>query len=269
MKYLIAILIFFFAVDLFSINYAGDWGVATMGSGSKATISQEKNEISVLRILEQEFEGEKYLLFHLMKGDLNDKKFKLYVKEDKLEKFEYLRDVSFEKVNENILKLDGKKYKKIIKEDKIASSTLVDNQEDDGKVETIYLDKNSKKNNDVEVEIVYSDKAPKKEEMVKKEEETFMLPSGLGDKANHTINISSGFTSEEKALNRKAIRLMRKKNYKKAITIFLDLYKQDSKNISLLIKIENAYSIIGNKAKSKKYCKKIKKYDPFYPCGGW
>ena len=257
MKYLIITLIYFFTILLFGESYVGNWSVSTMGAGSKASVSQEKNEISVMRVLEQEFEGEKYLLYHLMKGDINSKKLKLYVKEDKLEKFEYLRDVSFEKISSNSLKIDGKRY---IKNDNGGhSGATTVHTKSDGEVEIVFL-KKPKKNTHVK-EVL-----PAKE--TAEAEEVIMLPGGLGERGNKHVNISSGFTTEEKALNSKAIRLMKRKHYKKAISIYLDLYKKDNRNISLLIKIENVYNIIDNKKEAKIYCGKIKKYDPFYPCGG-
>jgi len=258
MKYLLIVILFLLTINLFSNNYIGEWKINTMGAGNSASISQNKKQISVFRIIKQQFEGEEYILYHLMKGNLNDKKLKLYVKEDKLDKFEYLRDVSFEKKNLNELKIDGKLY---LRKDIINNT----NKQDDTR-----LAKDSDNNNE-KVEIIYLKKEPNnKENVADKNEPSFILPAGLGDKDNkelRKIKISLGFTTEENNLNMKAIRLIKRKHYNKAIKIFLSLYKKNEKNISLLIKIENTYSLVGNKKEAKKYCIKIKKYDPFYLCG--
>ncbi len=270
MKYLIMVIFFSLTTILLSNSYIGDWKVNTMGSGNKATISQNKNEISVFRIIKQEFEGEQYILYHLMKGNINGKKLKLFVKEDKLDKFEYLRDVTFKKDNINSLKIDDKIYTRV---KKIKQQNLASNE----KVEIIYLKKNALARKD---EVVprprHPESMPQSEDnnqdsdVAQNNEPSFILPAGLGDAGNkelRKIKISLGFTSEENALNMKAIRLLKRKHYNKAIKVFLGLYKKNNKNISLLIKIENTYSLIGNKKEANKFCKKIKRYDPFYLCG--
>ena len=247
MKYLGIIIIALYSLTLFaSINYEGDWEIKTLGASNKAKITQEGNVISVFRVIKQNFQGEEYVLFHLMKGNISDNKLKLYVKEDGLKKFEYLRDVSFRVKDNNTFKIDGKTY----------------------------IRKNKKnKDNGNEIKIIYlKDKKNKKEEnsYAKQKEPVFILPAGLGDKQNkdlRQIKISAGFTTEENALNMKGIRLMKRKHYNEALKIFLNLYKKNPNNISLLIKLQNTYSLIGNKKQSEYYCKKIKKYDPYYLCG--
>ena len=278
MKYLMIVFFLSLATILLSQTYTGNWKVNTMGSGNEATISQNKNKISVFRILKQEFEGEQYILYHLMKGNINDKKLKLYVKEDKLDKFEYLRDVTFKKDNINTLKIDDKIYTRVkkIRQENLSSNS---NKDSDNKVEIIYLKKKPSENNNVARKestkpkiIEYEDNSKTDDSSIaeKNNEPSFILPAGLGDAGNkelRKIKISSGFSSEENALNMKAIRLMKRKHYNRAIKIFLNLYKKNSNNISLLIKLESTYSLVGNKKEAKKYCKKIKRYDPFYLCG--
>jgi hypothetical protein len=138
MKYLMLVFFFTLTASLFSESYIGDWKINTIGSGNKATISQTENEISIFRIIKQNFEGEEYILYHLMKGNLNDDKLKLYVKEDKLDKFEYLRDVSFKKNDINTLKIDDKIYTRV---KTLKKQALASNENKDNKIEIIYLKK--------------------------------------------------------------------------------------------------------------------------------
>lgn len=266
MKYLIMVIFFSLATILLSNSYIGDWKVNTMGSGNEATISQNKNKISVFRIIKQEFEGDQYILYHLMKGNINGKNLKLFVKEDKLDKFEYLRDVSFKKENINSLNIDGKIYTRV---KKTKQQNIASNKRENDKVEIIYLKKKPSENTNNNV-VKKESGNTQDSNVAQSNEPSFILPAGLGDAGNkeiRKIKISLGFTSEENALNMKAIRLLRRKHYNKAIKVFLNLYKKNNKNISLLIKIENTYSLMGNKKEEKKYCKKIKKYDPYYLCG--
>jgi tetratricopeptide (TPR) repeat protein len=203
-----------------------------------------------------------------MKGNIKDKTLKLYVKEDDTDKFEYLRDVSFKKNTLTSLNIDGKTYTKIKNLDKKTDPTKLSNNDNEGKVEIIYLNKDKNKENNKKDLYTNNSKDKNIEDENLDTDLSVILPSGLGERGNKVIKISQGFSDKEKSLNSKAMRLMRRKNYNKAVKIFLDLYSNNNKNISLLIKIEQVYSITGNKTEANKYCKKIKKYDPFYLCGG-
>ena len=246
MKKLI-LLVFLIGFTVFSnTDYTGRWTIKTLGASNKADITQRGSEITVFRVLKIEFEGKEEDLYHLMKGELTSKNLKLYVKEEDFDKFEFLRNVGFEIIDNNTIKIDGKLYQR---------KPVAARKKEENKIEIIYLDKN---------------KVAERKKVEGKKDIGFLLPAGLGDKSNRElreIKISSGFTSEESALNMKAFRLLKRKHYDKAIKIFSKLYKKNPKNVSLLIKLENAYSLKGDKKQAEIYCKKIKKYDPYYLCG--
>lgn len=89
-------------------DLSGAWEIQALGSDTAATVEHSGQTIVIHRVLWPEFNGEKYKLEHLYRGELSQGKLrgKLLVKEDELPRFEVLR--AFEgRVVDGVLEVDG------------------------------------------------------------------------------------------------------------------------------------------------------------------
>ena len=97
------------AVALAAPDLSGTWEVQSMGGDREVRIEQQGNKVMAHRILWPEFEGQKYKLEHLYRGQLSDNKIvgDLLVKEDEVPTFEVLRTFTGNVTSDQKITLDG------------------------------------------------------------------------------------------------------------------------------------------------------------------
>jgi hypothetical protein len=88
---------------------SGSWEVQTMGGDRVVQIEQKGNKIVAHRVMWPEFEGKKYKLEHLYRGQLSGNKLDgdLLVKEDELPSFEVLRTFTGNVTSDDKITIDG------------------------------------------------------------------------------------------------------------------------------------------------------------------
>ena len=74
--------------------YAGEWSYQALNAGdTNFKVEQDGRKVTFYRVLHPEFEGERYKLEHMYRGELSGKRIKgkLFVREEGMSDFDYLR----------------------------------------------------------------------------------------------------------------------------------------------------------------------------------
>ena len=90
-------------------DLSGTWEVQTMGGDRSVQVEQKGNKLVAHRILWPEYEGKKYKLEHLYRGQLSGNKIDgdLLVKEEELTSFEVLRTFTGNITSDDRITIDG------------------------------------------------------------------------------------------------------------------------------------------------------------------
>lgn len=93
----------------FAAGLSGEWSYRALNSGDSNFRAQQRGtKVSFYRVMHPEFEGERYLLEHIYRGQLQGKNIsgKLFVREDGRGQFEPLRDFSGRVLGPDRIELD-------------------------------------------------------------------------------------------------------------------------------------------------------------------
>ncbi|MBI5510347.1 MAG: tetratricopeptide repeat protein [Deltaproteobacteria bacterium] len=96
-------------------NLAGTWEIQSMGADREVKVEQQGTKIIAHRIMWPEFEGQKYKLEHLYRGQLSGAKLQgdLLVKEEEVPSFEVLRAFTGSVTSDDRITLDGLPMKRV------------------------------------------------------------------------------------------------------------------------------------------------------------
>ncbi|MBW2701932.1 MAG: hypothetical protein JRF33_14040 [Deltaproteobacteria bacterium] len=105
----------FSAAPASGMNLAGEWEYQALNSGdTNFKVEQEGSALTFYRVLHPEFEGKRYKLEHIYRGELRDQRIvgKMFVREEGMADFEYLRKFEGKLVSENKLVVDDMPLKR-------------------------------------------------------------------------------------------------------------------------------------------------------------
>jgi len=109
-------------------NYNGEWSYQALNAGdTNFKVEHKGDQITFYRVLHPEFEGKHYKLEHMYKGNLsgNQIRGKMWVREEGMADFEFLRQFSGEVQSENRMVMDElplKRVGKVLKEEESPGS---------------------------------------------------------------------------------------------------------------------------------------------------
>jgi tetratricopeptide (TPR) repeat protein len=91
-------------------SYSGEWAYQALNAGdTNFKVEQEGGQITFYRVLFPEYEGSKYKLEHMYKGEVRGRKVegKMFVREEGMPDFQFLRTFSGEIEGDDRMEMDG------------------------------------------------------------------------------------------------------------------------------------------------------------------
>ncbi|MBN2495805.1 MAG: hypothetical protein JXR96_14540 [Deltaproteobacteria bacterium] len=99
-----------------AVSYAGEWEYQALNAGDTSfKVEHEGSKITFYRVLHPEFEGQRYKLEHIYRGELAGERIhgKMFVREEGMADFEFLRDFDGQILDADRMKMDEMPLKRI------------------------------------------------------------------------------------------------------------------------------------------------------------
>jgi tetratricopeptide (TPR) repeat protein len=242
MSILLASLLVIMSVSAFAAgNYSGEWSYQALNAGdTNFKVEHSQNKITFYRILYPEFEGERYKLEHMFKGNIKTNKIngQLLVREEGMDQFEQLRPFLGKIKSQTMMEVDGMVLKKVT-----AVTDSVEPQEDRQKEAKPKYSK------------VVIKRKPKEEPVAEKPQEKSAQAETAPVGIPKLIPVERRMLTEN---GRKADALLKEgddfyeqKKYRPALDRFEAAYKLNPGKVEVLYKMGLGYGILGSMAAKK------------------
>jgi tetratricopeptide (TPR) repeat protein len=223
-------------------NYNGEWSYQALNAGdTNFKVEHKGNKITFYRVLHPEFQGERYKLEHMYKGTItsNQIRGKMWVREEGMADFEFLRPFSGEIRNDTRMVMDELPLKRV-------GEVLKEEEPPESRFAKVIINREK-------------EKAPAeppahpepKKETARPAEAPVQAPVKIPKLIPVSRRIKTAKTKKVEALLREGDALYDKKRYRDSMDRYEAALKMDSKKVELLYKLGLGHGILGSLAARK------------------
>jgi len=230
-------------------NYNGEWSYQALNAGdTNFKVEHKGNQITFYRVLHPEFEGKHYKLEHMYKGTLSGSQIrgKMWVREEGMAEFEFLRAFSGEVQSDNRMVMDElplKRVGKVIKEEEPPESRFT----------RVIIQREKEKEQPKEEPPAQPE--PKKE-VTRPAETPAQAPPKIPELIPVSRRMQTAQAKKVEALLKEGDALYDQKRYRDSMDRYEAALKLDSGKVELLYKLGLGHGILGSLAARKSNAQK-------------